>query len=240
MKLFTAMLLGALTALSFGEDSIRIPDTALAGNRGEVKTTPIKKQADDRTTQRRHEELLHEAQRTATATENLPPPTWIAGIAGSAAAIIGLITLLNISGTNRRQLRAYVHIEHPTVSKNYLHEIFSYPIWYTNYGKIPATNFRFSIGIHFTKGLVDSDHAFPELKGNPRAPVGPGQKVQWEHSVEPKRQVNAKFPNDTDVEYLYGKCDYFDGFQNRVTTFRFYRKKGEDWFNADSVGNDAT
>jgi hypothetical protein len=226
MKLFTTILLSTLFALSFGKDTLHTPDTTYIGNsRG----------ADD---ERRHAEIIREAERTATATENLPLPTWVAAIAGSLAFIASSITLLVVYTSGRKQLRAYVHVEHPVAHFDAIQRIWSYEIKYTNYGKTPARKVRFNIGTHFSKSAMEA--GFPVLTDNPRAPIGPGQTVPWLHFIKPERLIDEGFPGNTDFEYLYGSCHYFDGYKPQITDFRFYRKKGEPYFNVDDAGNESS
>lgn len=242
MKLLTTILLAVLVALSSGKDTARVPDTTYTGNTVKVEVvSAATKESGDVVTERRHAETLREAKRTADATERLPRPTWVAAIAGSAAFFASLATLIVVYCTSRRQLRAYVHIEHPRVCKDTNQDIFAYSIEYSNYGQTPARNVRFSSKTLFQTRPLPNGFVFPQLKENPRAPIGPQQKIPWQHDVSPLRKSDAEFPEGQDYEYLFGVCVYDDGFtKNRKTNFRLYRKKGEDHFNVDDAGNEAT
>lgn len=124
MKLFTAILLGALVALSFGKDTVLSPDTTYIGNTVNVEIHSATKHADDAIEQRRHAEILSETKKATAATESMEAATrwmnygtWVLAIFAVLAFVFSWRTFLITRKQEHQRSRAYVFVEQ-CISKN--------------------------------------------------------------------------------------------------------------------------
>lgn len=111
MKIFTAILLGTLVALSFGNDSARLPDTTYVGNTVKVEVKSASKSTDDAVEQKRHDEILTEAKKTADATISMERATWLLAAFAFFGFLFGVKTFKETQKQSREELRAYVHVK---------------------------------------------------------------------------------------------------------------------------------
>ena len=115
MKLFTAILLGVLIALSFGKDTIRTSDTTYIGNTVKVEIVATGANLDKELAKKQSSASLTYDSIAAYSNRDMVRPSVLGAIFSGGALFVGLLTLLYLRWQAKRELRAYLHIRHDTV-----------------------------------------------------------------------------------------------------------------------------